>query len=254
MSQRPKYYIYPSLLDSYQDYLNSEETWLKFWGKSDTPSVTLEEFERKQFAELIDKINRVQPAWEDTEKRDRGTAFNNLIDALILGEKSNSIERVEGGYKVSYNERSFEFPKSLCTEFYRYFKGATPQVYCEAVLPTKHGNVLLYGFIDELMPTSIHDIKVAGDYEAWKFKDKWQRVVYPYCVNQSGGCVIDFEYNILLIKEGKEGNIYDTITEYYNYTDADVGRLQAFTEEFIEFLEQHRELITDTKIFTGIKN
>lgn len=254
MSQRPKYYIYPSLLDAYQNYLNSEETWFKFWGNSDTPSITIEEFERKQFAGLIDNINRVQPAWEDTEKRDRGTAFNNLIDAFIIGEKSDCIERTDDGYKVSYNNRSFEFPKDICVEFFRYFKGATPQIYCEAVMPTKHGDVLLYGFIDELMPTSIHDIKVTGSYEAWKFKDKWQRVVYPYCVNENGGDITDFEYNILLITERKSSNIYETITEYYNYTESDVERLQAFIEEFIEFLEQHRKLITDTKIFTGIKN
>lgn len=280
MSRRPDFYLYPSLLDSYQDYLNSEETWLRFWGNSDTPSVTLEEFERKQFAGLIDKINRVQPAWEETEKRDRGTAFNEIVDCMILGSKSDKME-VERVYEVwskgnsedgvlidnnalhtdkvialkaTYNKRMFDFPLPICREFADYFKGATPQVYCEAVLPTKHGDVLLYGFIDELMPTSIHDIKVTGSYDAWKFKDKWQRVVYPYCVNANGGRVTDFEYNILLITERKKKSSYETITEYYNYTDADVKRLQAFVEEFIEFLQQHRELILDTKIFTGKKN
>lgn len=248
-----KFNIYPSLLDAYADYLASEDTWLKFWGNSQKPSVTLEEFEAKQFAGLIDKINRVPIAWEDTEKMDRGTAFNNLIDALILGEKSDSIKSLDGRYKVAYNNRDFEFPKDVCAEFYRYFKGAAPQVFCEAILPTKHGDVLLYGYIDELMSTSIHDIKVTGSYEAWKFKDKWQRVVYPYCINESGGNVTDFEYNILLITEKNGETSYETTTEYYNYTEADKDRLTAFVEDFIGFLEANRSRITDKKIFNEFR-
>ncbi|MDR2888167.1 MAG: HNH endonuclease [Bacteroidales bacterium] len=257
MNRQPEitFNLYPSLLDAYQDYLGSEDTWLKFWGNSDTPSVTLEEFEHKQFRGLIDRINRVQPAWEDTEKRDRGTAFNMFIDCLVAGKKDETLEietvqRDNGScYKMFYNGRWFVFPKTVCAEFYSYFKGAQSQVYAEALLPTQYGNVKLYGFIDELMPTAIHDIKVTGSYEAWKFKDKWQRVVYPYCINESGGSVADFEYNILLITENRGGTYYDTKTEYYNYTEADRLRLTAFVEDFTEFIEQHRELITDKKIF-----
>lgn len=249
MRQPHKFNIYPSLLDAYANYLASEDTWMRFWGQSDTPSVTLEDFETKQFATLIDKINRVPIPWEDTEKMDRGTAFNNLIDALITGKKSEDTSSLDGHYRASYNRREFEFPKAICAEFYRYFKDAMPQVFCEAILPTKYGDVRLYGYIDELMPAAIHDIKVTGSYEAWKFKNKWQRVVYPYCINAIGGNVSDFEYNILLVIENKDGIYYETKTEYYNYTDADKDRLTAFVEDFIIFLETNKDKITDKKIF-----
>jgi len=270
----PKYLIYPSLLDAFQDYLNSEDIYLRYWGNVDEPSVTADEFEQKQLGGLIDKINRVQPDWEITEKMDRGTAFNEIVDCMILGKKSEKmqIEKVYAtemldaankeysevetnnviALKATYNNRTFQFPVSICREFANYFKGATPQVYCEAGLPTQYGNVLLYGYIDELMPISIHDIKVTGSYEAWKFKDKWQRVVYPYCINENGSDITNFEYNILLITENKGGTFYETKTEYYNYTEHDKERLIVVCERFIEFLEENKELITDKKIFNKL--
>lgn len=254
MSSHVTYNLYPSLLDSYQDYLNSEDTWLKYWGNSETPSVSLENFERKQLDDLIGKINRVPVAWEDTEKRDRGTAFNEVVDCLILRSKSPKMDiksdKEAGTITAAYNERTFSFPIVICREFADYFKGATPQVFCEGILPTKRGDVRLYGYIDEVMPTAVHDIKVTGNYEAWKFKDKWQRVVYPFCMNEMGAHVTDFEYNILLIKESKTAPpTYETITEYYNYTEGDKVSLAAFVEGFIDFVESNRALITDTKIF-----
>jgi hypothetical protein len=259
MKRQHNYLIYPSLLDSFQDYLNREDIYLRYWGNSETPSITLEEFEQKQFNGLIDKINRVPMKWEDSEKADRGTAFNEIVDCMILNCKSAKMEisrlcdindnTLVTGLEANYNNRKFSFPIEICREFARYFKGATPQVYCEAILPTQYGNVLLYGYIDELMPTSVHDIKVTGSYEAWKFKDKWQRVVYPYCISENGSNITDFEYNVLQITENKGGTFYETKTEYYNYTEQDKERLTAVCEQLIEFLEENKEMITDKKIF-----
>jgi len=227
---------------------------LKFWGNSETPSVSLEDFERRQFDGLIDKINRVPAAWEDTEKRDRGTAFNEVVDCIIMNCTSPKMEIVSnknaGTITTMYRDRAFIFPISICREFANYFNAATPQVFCEGVLPTKCGNVRLYGYIDEVMPTRVHDIKVTGSYDAWKFKDKWQRVVYPFCMNEMGARITDFEYNILLVKESKTAPpVYETLTEYYNYTEGDKMNLTAFVEDFTAFLESNRHLITDTKIF-----
>ena len=257
-----KYNIYPSILDAFQDYLNSEDIWLRYWGNSDEPLISLEDFEQKQFKGLIDKINRVPIAWEDSEKADMGTAFNEIVDCLILNKKSDKMQIIRRcdpedntlvtHLEANYNNRIFSFPIGICREFAKYYKGAIPQVYTEAVFQTKYGEVKLYGYIDVLMPTSIHDIKVTGSYEAWKFKDKWQRVVYPYCINESGCNISDFEYNILLIKETKSGNMYESLTEYYNYTNDDKERLTAFVEQFIEFLEENRNLIIDKKIFNEL--
>jgi hypothetical protein len=265
------YKIYPTLLNAYSDYLRSSEIYHEYWGFSDTPDKTEDEFSDEQFRSLIDKINRVPLV--DREAADRGTAFNEVVDCMISGNKSDKmqIEKVFEQFaydkfnsekekrgaeigntnnviaiKVTYNNRIFEFPINICREFANYFKGAISQVYTEAVLPTKYGNVLLYGFIDELMPDCAHDIKLTGKYKAYKFRHGWQHLVYTYCLNKSGSDIRQFEYNIAVLN----GTKAESYTEYYNYSeDRDIPVLIDVTERFIEFLESNRNLITDKKIF-----
>jgi len=255
--KKPKYLIYPSLLDSYQTYLDSEDVWLKYWGNSDNPSKTIEEFEDEQFHQLIDKINRVPVKWEDSEKMDKGTAFNEIVDCIIENRKPVGMEiqtvKERGVISAEYNKRMFEFPIHICREFSNYFKGAQTQVRVSSILPTQYGDVEVYGVIDELMPTCIHDIKTTGSYEAWKYKNYAQRLVYPYCVNESGGKVDKFEFNILLIKESKYGVNYETFTEFYTYNhERDADLLRKRVEEFIEFIEEYKHLITNKKLFNEL--
>lgn len=247
--------MYATLLDSFQNYLSSSEIYQKYWGYSDEPEMTEEEFEQKQFQSLIDRINRVP---FDSEAADFGTAFNEIVDCIILKKKSSRME-VESikqentivTFKATYNEREFIFPAALCFEFSNYYKGAVPQVRTEAVLATKYGDVLLYGDIDELMPTSVHDIKTTKSYTAGDFKDHWQHIVYPYCLNQNGNSVTDFEYNIATINRLKSGIVnYETYTEYYSFNpETDIPRLTKHVEGLIEFIEANKNLITDKKIF-----
>lgn len=163
MNQQPKYRFYATILDSFLGYLNSDIVWEKYWGWSENPPHSPEEFHELQFHELIDRINR-KPF--DSEAADKGTCFNELVDALIENRKPKDIEveRVTDDnsnmwYRAIYNNCTFTFPVSLCTEFANYFKGALTQQRVEAILPTAFGNVLVYGLIDELMPTTVHDIK-----------------------------------------------------------------------------------------------
>ena len=253
--QQLKYLMYATLLDAYGDFRNSDKIYSEYWGYNDNPPFSEEEFHEKQRLSLIDRINRVPMKWEDSEKADRGTAFNALIDCLIKGVKDESLNITTIGennphYQATFNNRTFAFPKQICKEFYEYFKGAISHVYTEAILPTQYGDVLLYGYIDELLPASVHDIKTTGSYQAGKFKNAWQKIVYPYCLNAEGNKVYDFEYNILLINSRASGDTYETFTEYYNYVpDTDIPRLTAHVEGLIEFIEAHRDLITDSKIF-----
>lgn len=219
---QPKYRFYATILDAFWGYLNSDVIWDKYWGWSENPPHTPEEFHEQQFHELIDRINR-KPF--DSEKADRGTAFNEVIDCMIENRKSETV-KVEKVYKVNrfgacdemgkplyydeeetnevialkatYNNREFTFPISLCREFAAYYKGALPQQRVEAILPTAYGNVLVYGLIDELMPTSVHDVKTTGSYTVGKFKDHHQHLVYPYALMQNGSDVRTFEYNIVV--------------------------------------------------------
>lgn len=268
------YRLYATILDAFHGYVNSDAIWEKYWGWSENPPHTPEQFHELQFQELIDRINR-KPF--DSEAADKGTAFNEVIDCMVENRKSDTmlIERIcekeivddyqysDGdvncrkkevitnrviALKATYNNREFTFPISLCREFANYFKGALTQQRVEAILPTAFGNVLVYGFIDELMPTSVHDIKTTGSYSVGKFKDHFQHLVYPYALIQNGNDIRTFEYNIVEFNKG--GYVVDTYTETYVFNpERDVPILTSHCEEFIKFLEENRALITDKKIF-----
>lgn len=245
------YNFYATLLDSYQNYLDSDRLWEKFWGGSESPNLSLDEYEKQCKQDLIDRINRVP---FDSEAADRGTCFNEVVDCLIENRNTDKMQvsRVyEGGkvvaLSVKYKDREFKYSLELCKDLANYFKGAVTQYYCEAILPTKYGNVKLYGYLDELMPNKIHDIKTTGHYEAFKFRDHWQHIVYPFCLRSEGNDVSEFEYDV--VKWGK-GLDYDFFTEVYKYDESiDKPRLIAHCESLIEFLQANREFITDKKIF-----
>lgn len=266
------YRFYATLLDGFQDYLNSDIIWEKYWGYSENPPHTPEEFRQKQFQSFIDRINRVP---FDSEAADKGTAFNEIIDCMIEHRKSDKVDvryayetivlgQVDNcepderwadvqqtnkivGLNATYNNRTFYFDIKLCREFANYYKGALTQQFVRAIVPTRFGNVEVYGYVDELMPQSIHDIKTTGKYSVGKFKDHWQHIVYPYCYQQNGQDLRLFEYNIAEIdRYGR----WETFTESYMYKpERDVPKLIAMCEELISFLIENRHLITDRKIF-----
>ena len=259
--QKPlNYLFYATLLDGYQNYLSSSEIYNKYWGFSDEPELSEEEFEQKQFQSLIDRINRVP---FDSEPADQGTAFNEIVDCIILKSKSTKMEvesikqldandkEITVAFKATYNEREYIFPAVLCFEFANYYKGAIPQVHVESTIETKYGVVLLYGYIDELMPLAVCDLKTTKSYTVGDFKNHWQHIVYPYCLNQNGNSVFDFEYNIAVINRLKSGAVnWETHTEYYAFNpEIDIPRLTKHVEGLIEFLEANKHLITDKKIF-----
>lgn len=252
MQQQLNFKFYATLLDSFSQYVNSEAIWEKYWGYSENPPHTPEEFRQQQFQSLIDRINRVP---FDSEKADRGTAFNEVIDCMILHKNSEKVkvQRVRGdndekviGLNATYNSRTFFFPLEMVREFADYYQGALPQQYIQAVLPTIFGNVLLYGYMDYVKPFCTHDLKTTGQYSVGNYKNHWQHRVYPYAMMMNGCNVPDFEYNICEI--GK--SYYRTYTESYSFVpDRDIPILTQHCEDFIRFLQTNRELITDKKIF-----
>lgn len=250
----PRYRIYATLLDAWQDYLDTPQIYDRYWGHSDEPPHTLEEFWIKQHASLIDRINRVPFTSAAASK---GTAFNAVIDTLITGKFDEKVKMSkvldEKGKPLAIQAEldgyTFRFPYEICKEFALYYKGAIPQVRVSAILPTGYGNVELYGYIDELMPLSIHDIKYTGNYSASKFKRHSQHLVYPYCRIKSGSDIRTFEYNIA--EENKSGK-WQTFTETYVFDpDRDIPILRERCESLIEFLLQNLKFITDRRIFGG---
>ena len=167
------YKVYATLLDSFMDYQDSDAIYDKYWGWSDNPPHTQEEFHELQFQELINRINRVP---FDSEAADKGTAFNEVVDCMIENRNSDKVEikkvELNGiviGVNALYNNREFYFDINLLREFANYYKGALTQQYVEAVIHTSKGNVLIYGYIVELLPTSVHDIKTTSQYYVGKF-------------------------------------------------------------------------------------
>lgn len=275
------YQFYATLLDGFSDYLNSDLIWESYWGWSENPPHTPEEFHEQKFKDFIDRINRVP---FDSEPADKGTAFNELVDCLIehrkpsegfvfekivepdvkevvVGQVDNcepderwgDVEYVNNpkagqvvAIRAKYNNREFVFDIKLVREFSDYYKGALTQQLVEAILPTKYGNVRLYGYIDELMPQSTHDIKTTGRYSVGKFKGHAQHLVYPYCLRENGMDIPIFEYNIAQIdKYGR----WETFTETYVFVpERDIPILISRVEELIEFINANKELITDKKI------
>lgn len=271
MQNKIAYQFYATLLDGFSDYLNSDLIWERYWGWSENPPHTPEEFREKQFQSFIDRINRVPI---DSEAADKGTAFNEIVDCMIENRKSDKMDirpeyekivigQVDNcdpderfadvtytgkviGLVATYKDRDFYFDINLCREFANYYKGALTQQFVEGFLETEFGTVRLYGFADELMPQSVHDIKTTGSYSVGKFKDHNQHIVYPFCLQQNGVKIDIFEYNVAEIN--KYGG-WSTYTETYQYNpERDIPILKSRVEDLIRFLNENKHLITDTKI------
>lgn len=243
LQNKPQFKFYATLLDSFQGYLDSSKTYQKFWGFSQDPKMTEEEYEEKAFNELIDKINRVP---FESEAADKGTAFNEVIDCLIEGRKSDNMDissdKVKNAIHVNFKDWNFKFNLSLCKEIAGMLEGALTQQRVEAIMPTKYGNVLLYGYLDQLLPFIIVDLKTTKSYNAFKYRYNWQHKVYPYCLNQNGVEINRFDYLVT--------NFIAVFRETYIYNpELDYIRLQDHCEQLIGFLNKYRHLITDQKVF-----
>lgn len=288
MNHQIKYKLYPSLLDKFQSfvdmtaedyfYQDSEGGWHKNYNES-TGEYHYSDSEVYELAkaDFINMVNRVRTISEAASK---GTAFNELVDALITNKKSEIIDTKKVYYDINGNIlRSrmplnpeifkligveakidgfeFIFDIELIKEAAGYLKGSLNQVYTSANIETKYGIVELYGYIDELRKDKVYDLKTTKKYEFGKFSKYWQRHVYPYCLIESGECtnIESFEFTCYQLSGGTEKNKIITgkkFPEVYNYNHEDSKRLiKAQCERLIEFLEENKHLITDKKVFGG---
>lgn len=249
-----QYKFYATLLDAFQNYLDSDRIWEKYWGWSETPPHTPEEYKEKQFHELINRINRVP---FDSEAADRGTAFNEVVDMYIDNRKSDKVDisiELIGTVKfvaASYNERRFYFPLEGVKSVAEEYKEAITQQFVAAELPTRYGTVELYGYLDWLLPFAIVDAKTTGNYAVGKFKRNYQHIVYPYAMRYNGIDLSTFIYDVFEIN--KKGDFVGRYKETYVYDEArDSQRLVEHCEALIDFLSENKHLITDKKIFGEI--
>jgi len=163
-------------------------------------------------AEFLNRINRVP--LPPTESQARGSSFE---EAVIKG----------------VNEESFD------TEIISKVRALLPrpmlktQVYCEYQLE----NVLLYGYIDVIGKTLAVDIKTTNSYQPGRFANSHQNFYLP-ALRSKG--IRTLRYVIT--------DFQDVYQENYDQTiDFAVQKTQI--KLFCNFLEEHREEITDRKIF-----
>lgn len=264
---KPKYNIYPSALDKFQRLLDTEQEFESSFNEGeDGYKQSFEELYAANEQALLDSVNRVEH--EPIEAADKGTAFNEIVDCIIHGRGSTrddlTIERHEDPtwgqcIRAQINGFEFLFDTAFCKGAAKYFWGSASQVRTEAILPTRYGDVLLYGYIDELRGDIVYDIKTTKSYDsAEKYANGWQRRVYPYCLTASGDAeVSEFEYTCYQLQGGGVRSPLITGEQFretypYNHAQA-TAELQAICEAFIEWLEEHREQITDKKIFNQLE-
>ena len=277
-----RYRIYPSLLDKFQSYLDSDIEAESFWNiDSETEEMkkTPDEIAAANEQALLDTINRVPH--EPIEAADKGTCFNEIVDCLISRKNTErediSIESgaldEQGAFVPNSSEVNatgpdviraqmdgfvFLFDTEACKEAARYFgRQAIPQHFCKGVITTAYGDVELYGYADEIVRDKVYDIKTTSAYQFGKFERAWQKDVYPYCLVASGEMksVSEFEYTVFQLTKPSARNPVIGAKMYaeaytYDHTESE-KRLRSFLERFIEWLEANRERITDEKIFNG---
>ena len=71
------YAITPSHLDAFQAFLDAEYDWGQWWGNSEEPVKSAEEYAAECEKKLIDQINRCPK--EPIEAADRGTVVNEIV-------------------------------------------------------------------------------------------------------------------------------------------------------------------------------
>jgi hypothetical protein len=204
-----QYKFYATLLDSYSWFLQSEQD--------------------DAFQDFIDKINRKPYTSEAAEK---GKAFNEIIDDKTL------IKLV--GNEVTY--KTFEFKTSLINDFKAYFSHAASQVYTSTHLEVNNSLIELYGFADKVFQDTCFDIKTTAKYGFPKFIGSWQHKIYPFCFNQNGIKIEKFEYIIT--------DFTNIFKEQYVYNpERDIPAIKNICSSLVDFVERHKTLITDRKIF-----
>lgn len=268
-TKKPRYRITPSLLNKWQDLVDADKHWEEWYGNSDEPSISSEDYYAKCEKELLDACNRVPFVSEAASK---GTALNEIVDCILDRRKQRedmTVERVCSDAEAYKNDVvalragldgfTFLFDIGLVNDLTGYFIGATCQHRCEATIETSFGPVILYGDADYIVRDVVYDLKTTSKYSSYgKFESGWQKDVYPWALIESGEMkeVSGFEYTIVPLTGGTASSPLITgeiHTEYYPYNhDASTGRLRAVLEAFIQWIEDHRSLITHPRIFNKI--
>lgn len=247
-----RYNLYPTLLDALNRLISAPKTWETYWGRSETPSKTLEEYESEVRQQTLDTINRVKR--EPSREATLGTIFNELLDGFVVDELNMGMLTNEG--EVLHVERDgfeYDFDTAwLCSLMDYYGKGWVCQQYVETILPTRHGDVKLYGYVDRYRDGDIVDIKTTGSYTLDKYAEGWQRHVYSLALATRGIEPREFRYDVFEWRTGE----YLTAKQYREAYRVNLAHLQRELQGFLEYVAlplldhfDRQGLITNRKVF-----
>jgi hypothetical protein len=215
------YQIYPTLLDMFDRYKGSYEF---------SEAATAKQ-------ELLDKINRVP--WEEPEPVKIGKALQALLDE---GKFHVADWPFDEDFMVHKDYPQIKFRRELLKEMDSLIGSGVRNGFTEGTLDTRYGQVRLYGYYDAIAQDRVIDIKYTKNYDVGKFFNSHQRLVYPHCLNGQGVLVNSFDFICT-------DNSQAYVETYVWNPERDLPILRASVEEFIEFIEANKSLITDTKIF-----
>jgi hypothetical protein len=163
-------------------------------------------------SDLIDRINRVP--LPKTSAQLRGTSFE---EAVIKGTDEEAFD------PEILNKVRALLPRPM----------VRAQVYCEHQI----GSVLFYGFVDVIGRILAADIKTTGNYTPGQFADSHQNLYLP-ALRSKG--IRSLRYVITDFR-----NVFQE--DYDQSVDLSVQENEI--HNFCEFLEEHRNVITDRRIF-----
>lgn len=281
----PDYLIYPSLLDTFQKFMNSEQEFEDFGNEGDDGyKRTLADIQCNHECDLIDMINRCKT--EPIEACDKGTALNEIVDCIIENRKSSRdnleiisvaepifdndqkpiIDEATGEQKklryviAKINGFEFKFDTPTCETLANLFSGSLTQFYAQADITIHEDKkVRLYGYLDYYDRDKVYDLKTtSSSYSFPRFDTSWQKVVYPWCLVASGMAteISEFDYIICQLNKPSDrtpimsGKIYKEPYDY-DHTKATI-KLRQGLERFTEWVESRKDYITDKRIFAGI--
>lgn len=162
--------------------------------------------------QLIDSINRVPTP--TTAAQERGTSFEEAV--------------VKGTDEERFNPDIIKRVRKLLPR-----PIVDTQVYCQLEIE----DVLFYGYVDLIGSFKAVDLKTTGSYQPGRFLHNHQNL-YLHALKRKG--IKLMEYVITDFK--------DVYVESYSLTHP-IDRQVEEIRQFKAFLDEHRPLITDKKIF-----
>ncbi|WP_288424087.1 hypothetical protein [uncultured Spirosoma sp.] len=164
--------------------------------------------------QLIDSINRVPTP--TTAAQERGTSFEEAI--------------VKGTDEERFNPDIIKRVRKLLPR-----PIVDTQVYCQLEIE----DVLFYGYVDLIGSFKAVDLKTTGSYQPGRFVHNHQNL-YLHALKRKG--IKLMEYVIT--------DFNDVYVESYSLTHP-IDRQVEEIRQFKAFLDEHRALITDKKIFVA---